>query len=82
MGLILNEIGVVGHGNNTYCKANKRCGEIIDGNTEYTKLLDFKVTKKEKTPLIMYWISKMHKNPTRARFIIESKICSIKKLLN
>ena len=44
----LNEIGVIGRGNNTYCKATKNCDEIMDENTEYTKRLGFKITQKEK----------------------------------
>ena len=39
---------LIANGNNTYYKANKSCDEIIDGNTEYTKILDFKITEKEK----------------------------------
>ena len=35
--VILNEIGVIGHGNNTYCKINKSCDQIIDEKTECTK---------------------------------------------
>ena len=44
----LNEIGVIGRGNNTYCKATKNCDEIMDENIEYTKRLGFKITQKEK----------------------------------
>ena len=46
--MILNEISVVRHQNNTYCKANKSCDQIIDENTEYTKRLGFKNTGKQK----------------------------------
>ena len=76
--VVLHEIGVIGHGNSTYCKAHKSCYEIIDKKTEYTKRLGFKVTEKERTLPIMYWIPRMHKNPTGAHFIIASKICSTK----
>ena len=44
--------------------------------TEYTKCLGFKITEKEKATPIMYWIPKMHKNQTGARFIIASETCS------
>ena len=57
--MILNEIGVIGHGNNTYCKANKSCDKIIDENTEYTKRLGFKITEKKKTLTCRYGISKV-----------------------
>ena len=35
--MILKELGVMGHGKKTYCKANKICNEIIDESTEYTR---------------------------------------------
>ena len=69
-------MGLIGHGNTTYCNANTSCAEIIDENTEYTKRLGSKIL--EKVIPIMYWISKMQRNPTDARFIIASKICSTK----
>ena len=48
--------------------------------TEYTKCLGFKITEKEKATPIMYWIPKMHKNQTGARFIIASETCSTKQI--
>ena len=78
--MTLNEVGVIGDGNNTYCKANKICDEIIDENTEYTKRLGFKILEKEKALPIMYSIPKMHKNPTGVRFITASKIYSTKQI--
>ena len=68
----MNEISVIGHGDNTYYKANKSCDELINENTEYNKSLDFEVTEEEKTLPIIYWIPKMHKNP--------SKICFTKQI--
>ena len=47
--MILNEIGVIGYGDNTYCKANKSCDEIIDKHTEYNKRLAFKIMEKKNT---------------------------------
>ena len=69
---ILNEMCFIGHGNNTYCKANKSCDKIINKNTEFTKRLDLKTTEKDKALPIMHWIPTTHKNPTGARFIIAS----------
>ena len=46
--VILKEISINGHGNNTYYTANKSCEEIIDENTEYIKRLGFKTTEKKK----------------------------------
>ena len=42
-------------------------------------LLGFKMTGKEELLPIMYWIPKIHKNPTGAHFIIAHKICSTKQ---
>ena len=78
--VILYEIGVIGHGNNTYCKANKSCDAIIDENLEYTKRLSFKITENVKTLPVINWIPKIHKSPTGARFINASKICSKKQI--
>ena len=39
--------GTIGHGYNTYCKANKSCDEITDENAKYTKRLNFKITEKK-----------------------------------
>ena len=55
------------------------CDEISDTNTEYTKRLGFKITEKEKTLPIMYWILNMHKIPTGAHFITASNICPTEK---
>ena len=44
--MILNEIRVIGHGNNTYCRGNISREEIIDENTEYSKRLGFKIEEK------------------------------------
>ena len=49
---------------------------------EYTKRLGYKITEKEKALSIMYWISKMHKNPTGVLFIIHLKYAPRKKFLN
>ena len=71
--MTLNKIGVIGHrcyGHNTYVKANKSCKEIIDQSPQYTKGLGFQMTEKEKTLPNMYWIPKIHKNPTSIHFTI------------
>ena len=41
-------LSVIGHGNNTYCKANKNCAEVANENTEHTKRLGFKIMENEK----------------------------------
>ena len=78
--MMLIEIGVIGRRNNTYCKANKSCDEIIYENTEYIKRLNFKIIEKEKAQPIMHWIFTIDNNTTGARFNIASKICSTKQI--
>ena len=48
----------MGHGNKDYCKDNKICDELIDGNIEYTKRLDFKVIEKERALLLRTGLQK------------------------
>ena len=54
--------------------------EIIDGNTEFTKRLGFKITEKAKALPIMYWVAEIYKKPTAARFIIAFKLYSTKEI--
>ena len=77
---IRSEIGITGCGNNTYCISKKSWDEIVDEHTLYKKRSGFKIPGKEKFPLMMHWIAKMHKNPTGKRFDIASKICSKKQI--
>ena len=46
---------------------------------EYT-LKDLVIPSQELDLPTMYWIPKMHKNPTKHRFIVASKSCSTKQL--
>ena len=77
---ILKEIGHIGPENSTYEKTDKSKEEIVDENMMYSKRSGFKVDEREKDLPIMYWIPKMHKNPSGARFIIASKQCSTKQI--
>ena len=78
--LILREIGHIGDGNNTYVNVQKPKEEIVNENAMYSERAGFKVDEREKDLPIMYWIPKMHKVPTAARFIIASKQCSTKPI--
>ena len=66
--MILNEKGIIGCGYNTYCNANKSCDEILDESTQCTKRLGFKISEKEITLPIMYWIPKMQNISISAHF--------------
>lgn len=45
---ILNEIGVIEYGKNTYCKAEKSGDELMDENAEYIICFSFQIIEKEK----------------------------------
>ena len=78
--VVLKEIGILGDGNNTYEKANHSKEGIIDENQQFSERLGYKLSEMEKDPPNMYWIPKMHKNPTKHRFTVASKSCSTKQL--
>jgi hypothetical protein len=78
--VILKEIGHIGTGNSTYEKVDRSLEEIVEENCMYAERSGFKVDETEKELPIMYWIPKMHKNPSGSRFIIASKTCSTKQI--
>ena len=78
--VILREIGIQGHGSDTYERTDRCKEEIVDDNREYSKRLGYSLSKKELDLPTMYWIPKMHKNPVKHRFIVASKSCSTKQL--
>ena len=77
---ILQEIGILDAGNETYEKVNKNQEEIIEDNLEYNARLKLSNGSKDKSLPIMYRISKWYKYPISSPFIIGSKNCSTKPL--
>ena len=59
---------------------SKKKTKTQNENTEYTIRLGFKITEKENTLPVIYWIPKIHKNPPGAHFIIAPKIRSTKQI--
>ena len=45
--VILKDTGTIGHGIETYCKANERYYKLIDYNIDYTNRLRLKITEKK-----------------------------------
>ena len=78
--VVLNEIGILAYGSDTYERANRSKEEIIDDNRIYSERLGYKLSEKEKDLPTMYWIPKMHKTPVKHRFIVASKSCSTKQI--
>ena len=78
--VILKEVGILGQPKDTYVASNKTAEEIIHDDLLYTERMKLKVEKRNESLPSMYWMPKMHKNPTGQRFIIASKFCSTKPL--
>ena len=80
--VILREIGASGAQsiNQTYIEAGKSPQEIVSESQEYTKRLGLEIEDKDMALPSMYWMPKMHKSPSGARFIIASKHCATKPI--
>ena len=64
----------------TYINVNKLNEEVTDYNITLPSKFDLEVKNGFKTLITMYWLPKIHKTPTGARFIDTSRKCSIKAL--
>ena len=67
--------------NSTYSKTRFSKDDIINYNKSYCQKLDLKLTGEDRSLPIMYWLLKLHKTPTGARFITVFKNFSTKPLL-
>ena len=77
---ILDEVGVSDLPSSTYKFCNKDVQKVIYDNVQVCERFGLKVEEGfEKLPII-YWMPKMHKNPSGARFIVASSKCSTKPL--
>ena len=80
--VILKELGIASIPSNTYKIINKPVSDILDEQKNVLKNV-FNIKNKDEEdnclPTI-YWLPKMHKNPSGARFIIAGKKCINKKL--
>ena len=66
--------------NQTYQLSNAIFDHIINETCNFSANMGVPVDDNMKDLPIIYWIPKMHKNPTSQRFIAGSKTCSIKSL--
>ena len=64
--------------NSTYSKTN--FSKDIKNNENYCQKFDLKLTDEDRSLPTMYWLPKLNKTPTGARFIIGSKNCRTKPL--
>ena len=79
---ILSELGQYDNikSNSTHSRTNFYKDGIIKKNENYCQIFDHKLTDKDRSVPIMYWLLKLHKIPIEARFIIAFKNCSTKPL--
>ena len=54
--------------------------DLFNNHSNFLKKLNLKITEDNKRLPNIYWLPKLHKKPTKARFIIAAPKCSIKPL--
>ena len=79
---LLSEVGLSGNPNNTYHISDENPNNIIETNIHFCKSLNLPVNEKNNCLPYMYWTPKMHYQPSRARFIVASAVCSTKPISN
>ena len=79
---LLLEVGLIDNPNDTYDISGESVDVIIDTNIHLCKSLKLSITDEIRCLPFMYWMPKMHYNPSRARFIVASAVCSTKPISN
>ena len=77
---ILDEVGISDLPSNTYKFCNIDVQNVIDDNIQICEKFGLQVEEGSKKLPIIYWMPKMHKNPSGTRFIVASSKCSTKPL--
>ena len=77
---LLTEIGIMGNPSDTYNVIERNIQSIIVNNVELCKKFGLSVDERDNKLPIMYWMPKMQKTPSGARFIVASSACSTKPL--
>ena len=78
---MINELGLntVNNIASTYMKSLKPVEKIVSNNASILKYkFDREVIAVNKKLLNIYWTTKLHKNPTKTRFIIAAPNCFVK----
>jgi hypothetical protein len=78
--VLVEEVGILNGTSSTYTLSSIGKTSIIDNNILVCNRYNLSVSEKEKRLPYMYWMPKMHKHPSKARFIIASASCSTKPL--
>jgi hypothetical protein len=78
---LLNELGFTStSGNPTYKRTNLTKNEILQNHLSVLNAFDIPKNQDQFDLLYLYWISKLHKNPYKQRYIAGSSKCSTKPL--
>ena len=81
---LIKELGVIigsGNSNKTYEKINAtEENNITDGHARFLNIYWLYVNEDSKYLPNIYWLPKLHKNPTKALFIIGTFKCFLKPL--
>ena len=80
--VLTKELGLGGNSTNTYAYVSNTNLHDIVGDHKKSLLDEFKqiIPEEMQTLPDIYWLPKLHKTPTKARFIIASRNCTVKKL--
>ena len=82
--VLIDELGINNINNNktnTYINVTKSAEKIIADNTSFLKQkFKLEVDKTNQKLPNIYWTPKLHKNPSKSRFIIAAPKCSVKPL--
>ena len=79
--VLCKELGITGPESSTYTQVNQNLDEVIKQQCSTLKeSFNLAVDDNMQTLPDIYWTPKLHKNPTKFRFIIASKYCTQKGL--
>ena len=68
-------------GSDTYVKVDEALENIVEDDVKtLNEKFNLRVSGSQKKLPHIYWMPKLHKNPTKFRFIIAAPSCSIKPL--
>jgi hypothetical protein len=67
-------------GSNTYQLTNKPFEDIMQDSCQFSSDMGIHFDNASRQLPLIYWIAKMHKNPTSQRYIAGSRVCSIKMI--
>lgn len=64
----------------TYVSVNKELKEILSDHGKQTKKFQVSISEKQMALPFLFWIPKMHKRPSKQRFIAASYCCTTKNV--